>query len=143
MATFHHKPRSKKQQISPEMLIYMVSETILTKKGSISFTLYPNCKHSLSFKTYTSSLCGSTLVIFPLGRQRHCTLTVAVHRQGVVTYIMSCVEEFSTGPKLNEAIKTLFESRPKDQGSLQTERIKMHSYNLTFDPLAIKIFKRE
>ena len=42
--------RSKKQQTSPERLVYRLSEgdTNLTKEGSFSTTLCSNCKHSLN-----------------------------------------------------------------------------------------------
>ena len=69
---FYHKPcnqrtqgrcaRSKKQQISPEILIYTFSgklyyRYILTKEGSISTKLCSNCKHSLKIHvTHTKGM---------------------------------------------------------------------------------------
>ena len=47
--------RSKKQQISPEMLIYMLSERLFyfNKEQSFSTPLCSNCKHSLNCTCHT------------------------------------------------------------------------------------------
>ena len=64
-----------------------------------------------------------------------------ISASGVVT-CMSCVEVFATRIKIEyQAIKALFESRSRDQGHLQTVKIKgsrMQGYNLIYGQLKIK-----
>ena len=128
---FHHKPRnqgtrgrcvrSEKQQISPEMLIYMVSEnyTILTKEGSISFTLYPNCKHSLSFKNIHKQPVWFNFSRLPSGSPTTLHSDSSCPRaRGSHLYVLC--KEFATGSKFESSDQ----SQSRDQGSLQTAKIK-------------------
>ena len=68
-----------------------------------------------------------------------------ISASGVVTY-MSCVEAFATRIKIEyQAIKALFESRSRDQGHLQTVKIKgsrMQGYNLIYGQLKNQAIKR-
>ena len=55
----------KKQQTSPEMLIYMLSEKGDTKRGKL---LNSNCKHSLNLCVTHMHICTRTIANSCVGR---------------------------------------------------------------------------